>query len=128
MATQVVRTAKAPQPVGPYSQGISVGGFVFVSGQGAIDPTSSRLVGADIESQTKQTLNNVKAIVEASGLAMRNVVRVSVYLKDMSDFKRMNEVYKSFFTDTAPARTTVQVTALPLPEMLVEIDAIAYRD
>ena len=128
MAKQATRTANAPQPVGPYSQAITVEGFVFVSGQGATDPSSGRLVGADIESQTKQTLNNVKAIVEASGLAIRNIVKVSVYLKNMSDFKKMNEIYKSYFTETPPARTTVQVAALPLPEMLIEIDAIAHRD
>jgi 2-iminobutanoate/2-iminopropanoate deaminase len=103
-----------------------VNGFLFVSGQVATDPTSGRLAGTDIESQTRQTLTNVRNIVEASGLSMRDLVRVSIYLKDMKDFKKMNEVYQSFFPDAPPARTTVQVELL-LPEMLIEIDAIAGR-
>jgi 2-iminobutanoate/2-iminopropanoate deaminase len=126
MPRQVIRTANAPQPIGPYSQGILVDGFLFVSGQGAIDPSSGRLVGTDIESQTRQTLTNVRNIVEASGLSIRDVVRVSVYLKNMKDFKKMNEVYASFFGETPPTRTTVQVE-LPQPEMLIEVDAVARR-
>jgi 2-iminobutanoate/2-iminopropanoate deaminase len=126
MARQVIRTSNVPQPIGPYSQGIMVDGFLFVSGQGAMDPSSGRLVGADIESQTKQTLTNVRNIVEASGLSIRDLVRVSVYLKSMKDFRKMNEAYQSFFGEAPPARTTVQVE-LPLPEMLIEIDAIAHR-
>jgi 2-iminobutanoate/2-iminopropanoate deaminase len=126
MARQVIRTTNAPQPIGPYSQGIMIEGFLFVSGQGAIEPNSGRLVGTDIESQTRQTLTNVRSIVEASGLSIRDLVRVSVYLKNMKDFRKMNEVYQSFFSEAPPARTTVQVE-LPLPEMLIEIDAIAHR-
>ena len=126
MPRRIIRTSNAPQPIGPYSQGVMVDGFLFVSGQGAIDPKSGRLVGTDIQSQTRQTLANVRNIVEASGLSMRDVVRVAVYLKNMKDFKEMNEVYKSFFADSPPARTTVQVE-LPLPEMLIEIDAVAHR-
>ena len=126
MARQVIRAPNAPQPIGPYSQGIMVNGFLFVSGQVATDPTSGRLAGTDIESQTRQTLTNVRNIVEASGLSMRDLVRVSIYLKDVKDFKKMNEVYQSFFPDAPPARTTVQVELL-LPEMLIEIDAIAGR-
>jgi 2-iminobutanoate/2-iminopropanoate deaminase len=103
-----------------------VDGFLFVSGQGAIDPKAGKLVGGDIEAQTRQTLMNVKNIVEASGLSLRDFVRVSIYLKNMKDFKKMNEVYQSFFSDAPPARTTVQVE-LPLPDMLIEIDAIAHR-
>ena len=127
MPKQVIRTPNAPQPIGPYSQGIMVDGFLFVSGQGAIDPKSGRMAGTDIQSQTRQTLTNVRNIVEASGMSMRDLVRVSIYLKNMKDFKEMNEVYKSFFSDAPPARTTVQVE-LPLPEMLVEIDAVARRE
>jgi 2-iminobutanoate/2-iminopropanoate deaminase len=126
MSRQVIRTPNAPQPIGPYSQGIMANGFLFVSGQGGVDPGSGHLAGADIESQTKQTLTNIRNIVEASELSMRDVVKVSVFLKDMKDFKKMNEVYQSFFPESPPTRTTVQV-ALPLPDMLVEIDAIAYR-
>jgi 2-iminobutanoate/2-iminopropanoate deaminase len=126
MPKEVVRTATAPQPIGPYSQGIMADGFLFVSGQGAIDPTSSRLAGTDIETQTRQTLSNLKNIVEASGLTLRDVVRVSIYLKDIRDFKKMNQIYQSFFTEAPPARTTVQAE-LPMSEMLIEIDAVAHR-
>jgi 2-iminobutanoate/2-iminopropanoate deaminase len=103
-----------------------VDGFLFVSGQGAIDPASGGLVGADIESQTRQTLTNVRNILEASGLSIRDLVKVSVYLKNMKDFKKMNDIYQSFFGEAPPARTTVQAE-LPRPEMLIEIDAIAHR-
>jgi 2-iminobutanoate/2-iminopropanoate deaminase len=126
MPKEPIKTAKAPQPIGPYSQAIMVDGFLFVSGQGAMDPGSGRLVGTDIESQTRQTLTNIRNIVEASGLSVRDIVKSSIYLKNMKDFKQMNEVYKSFFSDTPPARTTVQVE-LPLPDMLIEIDVIAHR-
>ena len=126
MPRRVIGTTSAPQPIGPYSQGIMVDGFLFVSGQGALDPSSGRLVGADIESQTRQTLTNVRSIVEASGLSIRDLVKVSVYLKNMNDFKKMNEVYQSFFGEAAPARTTVQVE-LPRRDMLIEVDAVAHR-
>ena len=126
MPRQVIRATNAPQPIGPYSQAIMVDGFLFVSGQGATDPASGRLAGRDIQTQTRQTLTNVRNIVEASGLSMRDLVKVSVYLKNMKDFKGMNEVYKSFFPDAPPARTTVQAE-LPLQDMLIEIDVIAHR-
>lgn len=103
-----------------------VDGFLFVSGQGAIDPSSGQLVGTDIETQTRQTLKNVRSILEASGLSLSDVVKVSIFLKNMADFKNMNDVYKTFFTQDPPSRTTVEVT-LPLPNMLIEIDAIAHR-
>ena len=126
MVKQIIRTQNAPQPVGPYSQGTTVDGFLFVSGQGAIDPKTGQLVGPDIETQTRQTLTNVQNIVEASGLSMLDVVKVSIFLKDIGDFKKMNEVYKTFFTQNPPSRTTVEAN-LPLPAMLIEIEAIAHR-
>jgi 2-iminobutanoate/2-iminopropanoate deaminase len=126
MDKQIIRTQNAPQPIGPYSQATLVDGFLFVSGQGAIDPTSGQVVGSEIEAQTRQTLTNVRNIVEASGLSLLDIVKVSIFLKDMSDFKKMNAVYKSFFTQDPPSRTTVE-TDLPLPNMLIEIDAIAHR-
>jgi 2-iminobutanoate/2-iminopropanoate deaminase len=126
MDKQIIRTQNAPQPIGPYSQATMVDGFLFVSGQGALDPISGRVVGSEIEAQTRQTLTNVRNIVEASGLSLLDIVKVSIFLKDMSDFKKMNEVYKSFFTQNPPSRTTVE-TNLPLPNMLIEIDAIAHR-
>jgi 2-iminobutanoate/2-iminopropanoate deaminase len=126
MDKQIIRTQNAPQPIGPYSQATMVDGFLFVSGQGALDPISGRVVGSEIEAQTRQTLTNVRNIVEASGLSLLDIVKVSIFMKDMSDFKKMNEVYKSFFTQNPPSRTTVE-TNLPLPNMLIEIDAIAHR-
>ena len=126
MDKRIIRTQNAPQPIGPYSQATMVDGFLFVSGQGAIDPRSGQVVGSEIETQTRQTLTNVRNIVEASGLSLLDIVKVSIFLKDMSDFKKMNEVYKSFFTQNPPSRTTVE-TRLPLPNMLIEIDAIAHR-
>jgi len=126
MVKRIVRTTNAPQPIGPYSQGTTGGGFLFVSGQGAIDPKSGQLVGSDIEAQTKQTLMNVRNIIEASGLSLADVVKISIFLRSMDDFKKMNEVYKSFFAENPPARTTIEAK-LPLPNMLVEVDAIAYR-
>ena len=126
MNKRIIRTQNAPQPIGPYSQATMVDGFLFVSGQGAIDPSSGQLVGTDIETQTKQTMKNVRGILEASGLTLSDVVKVSIFLKNMADFKSMNDVYKTFFTQDPPSRTTVEVD-LPLPNMLIEIDAIAHR-
>ena len=126
MGKEIVRTPNAPEPIGPYSQGTLAGGFLFVSGQGAVDPKVGQLVSGDIETQTRQVLTNVRSIVEAAGLSMRDVVKVSIFLKNMDDFKRMNEIYKTFFAEAPPARTTVEAR-LPLPNMLIEIDAIAHR-
>jgi len=126
MDKQIIRTQNAPQPIGPYSQATMVDGFLFVSGQGAIDPSSGQIVGSDIETQTRQTLTNVLNIVEASGLSLLDIVKVSIFLKDMSDFKKMNEAYRSFFTQNPPSRTTVEAN-LPLPNMLIEIDVIAHH-
>jgi 2-iminobutanoate/2-iminopropanoate deaminase len=123
---QLVRTPNAPQPLGPYSQGVKAGNFLFVSGQGAADPKTGQMAGEEIEPQTRQTLTNIKAIVEASGFSMRDVVKVSIFLKNMGDFKRVNEVYKTFFPEDPPARTTVEAR-LPAEGMLIEIDAIACR-
>ncbi len=127
MDKQIIRAPNAPQPLGPYSQGIKAGNFLFISGQGPIDPTTGQMSGADIEKQTRQTLTNVRSIVEASGLSMGNVVKVSVFLRSMGDFKKMNETYKTFFPENPPARTTVEAK-LPSPDMLIEMDAIAYRE
>ena len=126
MSKQAITSPNLPRAGGPYSIGIRAGNFVFVSGQGPFNPATGKLVGDTIESQTKQTLLNVKAIVEAAGLTMGNVVKVSVFLKNAEDFQRMNEVYKTFFADVPPTRTTVAVSLVE-SGMLVEIDAIAYR-
>jgi 2-iminobutanoate/2-iminopropanoate deaminase len=120
----IIKTRKAPTPVGPYSQAVRAGDFLFVSGQGPLDPTTGKTVAADIESQTKQTIENVKAILTAADLQLGNVVKVGVFLRDMKDFKRMNQVYSSYFTVNSPARTTVRAQ-LPMPDWLIEIDVVA---
>ena len=99
---------------------------MFVSGQGATDPATGQLAGADIESQTEQVLKNVSAILEAAGSSLQHVLRCGVFLTDMTEFSRMNAVYARMFGDHRPARTTVQVSELPLKGLRVEIDAVAY--
>jgi 2-iminobutanoate/2-iminopropanoate deaminase len=127
MAKQFIRTSNAPQPMGPYSQGVKAGNFLFVAGQGPIDPKTGQLASEEIETQTRRTLTNIKGIVEASGLSMRDVVKVCIFLKTVDDFKKMNEVYKTFFPENPPARTTVEAN-LPASGMLIEIDVVAYRE
>jgi 2-iminobutanoate/2-iminopropanoate deaminase len=122
-----VKTQNAPQPLGPYSQGIKAGNMLFVSGQGSIDPKTGKMLGEDVETQTRQTMQNIKAIVEASGFSMSDLVKVSIYLKNASDFQKMNEIYRTFFSQNPPTRTTVQ-TGFVNPSMLIEIDAVAYRE
>jgi reactive intermediate/imine deaminase len=125
---KAITTADAPAPVGPYSQAVAQGGFLFVSGQVALDPETGALVDADIEAQTKQVISNLRAILEAAGTSLTRVVRTTVYVTDLAHFGRINAVYARFFCgDPAPARATVQVAALPLGAA-VEIDAIAALD
>ena len=122
---RVVFASAAPSPVGPYSQAIVAGGFVFASGQIPLDPASGKLVEGDIEAQTARVLDNLSKVLEAAGSSLDHVVRTSVYLVDLAVFPRVNAVYARYFTaDPKPARTTVQVAALPLGAQ-VEIDAIA---
>ena len=121
----VLKTDKAPAAAGPWSAGWRAGDFVFVAGQGPIDPKTGKLTGATIQEQTRRTLENVKAVVEAAGASMADVVKVSVILTDMSNFAGMNEIYKMYFSEPFPARMTYGA-ALVVPGMLVEIDAIAY--
>jgi 2-iminobutanoate/2-iminopropanoate deaminase len=127
MTKRFIKTQNAPEPLGPYSQGIRAGNFLFVSGQGPIDPKTGKMTEADIEKQTHQTLQNIKAIVEDSGLALNDVVKVTIFLKNASDFQKMNEIYKTFFQANPPTRTTVQAGFVS-PGMLIEIDAIACRE
>lgn len=120
-----VRTELAPTPVGPYSQAVVHGGFVFCSGQIPLDPVTGALVGADVEAQTERVLTNVAAVLRAAGSSLERVVKVSVFLADLADFPRMNAVYARHFTAEAkPARSTFQVAALPLGAR-VEIEVIA---
>jgi 2-iminobutanoate/2-iminopropanoate deaminase len=124
---ETVKTQNAPQPLGPYSQAVKVGNFLFVSGQGPINPKTGKIDETEISAQARQTLQNVKAIVEASGFLLQDVVKVSIFLKNASDFQKMNEVYKTYFQQDPPTRTTVQADFVT-PNMLIEIDAIACRD
>ena len=120
----VVLTDKGPKPIGPYSQASRANGFLYVSGQLALDPPTGEFVGTDIQQQTQRTLENVKGILEAAGSGMHHVVKTTVFLKDIGDFAAMNEVYARFFTLAPPARSTVQVARLP-KDALVEIEVIA---
>jgi len=121
---QQITGKRVPRPTGAYSPGLRVGDFIFVSGQGPLDPESGQVVGTTIEEQTRQTLSNIQAILEAAGAAMDDCVKVTVHLKDINDFARFNKVYETFFGDPKPTRTTVQSG---LEGILVEIDAIAYK-
>ncbi len=124
---KTIETNQAPKAIGPYSQGISANGFVFTSGQLALDPATGEFVGDEIKEQTRQSLNNVKAILEAAGLTMDQVVKTTVFLKDMNDFAEMNRVYSEFFTEgNYPSRSAVQVARLP-KDGLVEIEVIALK-
>lgn len=124
MPREIVSTDAAPRAIGPYSQAVRAGGFLFLSGQVALDPRTGQLVGSDIKQQTRQVLENVRAILEAAGSSLRQVVKCTVFLADMNDFGPLNEEYGSFFQDQPPARTTVEVAKLPRGA-LVEIDVIA---
>lgn len=124
MSRQVIATAKAPAAVGPYSQAIKANGFVFTAGQLGLDPATGKLVEGDVTDQARQALKNLQAILEAAGSSLEQVVKVTVFLKDINDFKRVNEVYAEFFKASPPARSAVQVAALPLGG-LVEIEAVA---
>jgi 2-iminobutanoate/2-iminopropanoate deaminase len=121
-----VTTDKAPRPIGPYSQAIIEGDLLFLAGQGPIDPATGETNLGDIASQTRRTLENVKAILEAAGSSLDKVVRCNVYLKDIGDFAAMNEVYARAFIAPYPARTTIQAGALP-GGIAVEIECVARR-
>lgn len=120
----VILTDRGPKPIGPYSQAIRANGFLYVSGQVALDPKTGELTGTDIRQQTERTLENVKGILEAAGSNLHHVVKTTVFLKDMNDFAAMNEVYAKYFGSAPPARSTVQVARLP-KDALVEIEVIA---
>ena len=123
---QAVSSSAAPAAIGPYSQAIKAGNTLYISGQLPIDPATGAFAGDDITAQTRQSLTNVKNIVEAAGMTMADVVRVGVFLQDMEHFGAMNAVYGEFFTGDCPARAAVQVARLP-KDALVEIEAVAYK-
>jgi len=120
----VIATKNAPQAIGPYSQAIRANGLVFLSGQVAIDPSNQQVIAGDITAQTERVLQNIEAILTTAGSSLHKVVRTTVFLKNMSEFAAMNEVYGRHFTSAPPARSTVEVVRLP-KDVLVEIDVIA---
>ena len=120
----IVLTEKGPKPIGPYSQAVKSDGFLFASGQVALDPRTNEFIGGDIRQQTERAMENIKAVVEAAGSNLHHVVKTTVFLKDMNDFAAMNEAYGKYFSAAPPARSTVQVARLP-KDALVEIEVIA---
>ena len=127
MTIKTISTDKAPAAVGPYSQAACHGPWVFCSGQVPIDPAIGKLIDGDIQEQTHQVMKNLKNVLEAAELNFSNVVRTTIFLQDMENFSKVNEVYASYFTPPFPARATIEVAKLPLGAD-VEIDAIACRD
>ena len=125
MEKKVIITDKAPAAIGPYSQAIETDGFVFASGQIPIEPATGNIPDG-IEAQAKQALTNVKNLMEAAGLTMGNIVKTSVFIKDMNDFAKVNEVYATFFESDFPARSCVEVARLP-KDVLIEVEVIAKR-
>jgi 2-iminobutanoate/2-iminopropanoate deaminase len=120
----IVLAEKGPKPIGPYSQAVKSNGFLFASGQVALDPRNNEFIGGDIRQQTERAMENIKAVVEAAGSNLHHVVKTTVFLKDMNDFAAMNEAYGKYFPAAPPARSTVQVARLP-KDALVEIEVIA---
>ena len=121
---EVIATNDGPKAIGPYSQAIKANGFVFVSGQVAIDPSTQQVIAGDVAAQTDRVIKNLSAILQAAGSSLEKVVRSTVFLKNMGDFTAMNEVYGKYFTSAPPARATVEVSRLP-KDVAVEIDVIA---
>lgn len=124
MFKEVIASDKAPRALGPYSAGIVFGNLLFASGQTPIDPITNAIVDGGIEAQTRQCLTNIKNVLEAAGSSLPQVLKTTVFLKDMNDFAKMNEIYGEFFKENPPARSTVQVARLP-KDAMVEIEAIA---
>ncbi len=124
MRKRVIQTGKAPKAIGPYSQAIQAGNFLFLSGQIPLDPKTGELVQGDIQRQTRQVLENIKGILESEKLGMENVVKVTIFLRDIENFNQVNEVYATYFPSSPPARSTVGVAKLPR-DVEIEIEAIA---
>ena len=124
MDKKIIKTNEAPQAIGPYSQGIVSGGFLFSAGQIPLNPTTMKLVEGGIEAHTKQVLENLKAVLSAQNLDFTHVVKTTVYLKDLTDFQKVNTIYAEYFDKSQPARSTIQVAKLPM-DALIEIDLIA---
>ena len=126
MSRTIISTTDAPQAIGPYSQAVEAGGFVFVSGQIPIDPKSGSMVEGDVKAQATRVLENARAILDAAGCGMSQVVKSTIYLKNMADFAVVNEVYGGYFAVESPARATVEVSRLP-KDVAVEMDFVAWK-
>ena len=126
MDKKIIATDKAPQAIGPYSQAISAGDFIFTSGMIPIDPATNTLVEGDVKVQAEQAIGNLKALLEESGSNLDNVIKTVVFIRNMDDFAAVNEVYSTFFTKDCPARSCVEVARLP-KDVLIEIEAIALK-
>ena len=124
MKKKVIQTEKAPKAIGPYSQAIRSGNFLFLSGQIPLNPKTGELIGGDIRQQTQQVLENIKGVLESQKLGMEDVVKVTIFLRNMGDFNQVNEVYGTYFPSSPPARSTVAVAGLPR-DVEIEIEAIA---
>ena len=124
MPTKHVTTSQAPKPIGPYSQGVISGGFLFCSGQIALDPETGEMIDGGVEAQTERVFENLAAVLKEAKMGLGNVVKTTVYLADMADFPKMNEVYARYLGQRSPARTTIQAGALP-KDAKVEIDVVA---
>jgi 2-iminobutanoate/2-iminopropanoate deaminase len=126
MKKKIVTTSAAPAAVGPYSQATRAGDFVFTAGQIPLDPATGKIVDGDIQAQTRRALQNLQAVLEAAGCTLENVLKTTVFLQNMEDFRAMNDVYATFFATNPPARSAVEVAALPLGAQ-IEIEAVALR-
>ncbi|MCS7201642.1 MAG: RidA family protein [Dictyoglomus sp.] len=124
MTKEVLITNKAPKAIGPYSQAVKVGNFIFISGQIPIDPDTGEVIDGDIKEQTKRVLENIKGILESVSCSLNNVVKTTVFLKNLDDFSAMNEIYATYFPENPPARSTIEVSKLP-KGVSIEIEAIA---
>jgi 2-iminobutanoate/2-iminopropanoate deaminase len=122
---RAIQTSNAPQAIGPYSQAVVIDRFVFASGQIPINPATGEIAGSDIESQTRQVLQNLKAVLEASGANLAKVVKTTVFIRNMEDFPKVNSIYGEFFSQPYPARSTIEVSRLPR-DVLIEIEAVAW--
>ena len=123
----IIHTTSAPAPIGPYSQAVKAGGFLFLSGQIALDPKTGELNCSNIDIETKQVMQNIHAVLQAAGMDFKHIVKTSIFLKDMNDFAKVNQVYGEYFKENPPARETVQVSRLP-KDVNVEISIIAAEN
>lgn len=126
MSIQEINTNKAPGAIGPYSQAIKVGNMVYTSGQLPVDPATGEIISSNIKIQTEQVFKNLKAVLNEAGVDFSNVVKVTVFIKDMNDFAKINEVYSTYFNKPYPARSCVEVARLP-KDVGVEVEAVAYQ-